>query len=272
MPVVKRETSTGTIFINGGFDEFTGATVVDTSLIFWVDAAQSTSYSGSGNSWINLANVSGYTGTRTFSAGNTAIFTSAEGGYFDYASANVQATVGSLNTFGFSLPANPIPTTGSFTISALIQRNSATTPLGDREAVFSNTGSADGYRFGYDQSGYPYYLIGGVSGVGYQEGTLGTTVLTDGRWHLLTIVYDRAAQLGSYKIYGYVDNILSGSATITAGAGGNVAFTNSTTSIGNGGCCRAFGGKISTVFAYGRALSANEVSQNFNALRRRYGI
>jgi len=249
-----------------------GPNGVENGLVIYLDAANRKSYPTIGNNWTNLANVSNYSGTRTYSSGNTAIFTDSFGGFFDFSSANVQATVGSLNTFGFDLPSNPIPTTGSFTISTMVQRNSAITPLGDRETIFSNTGSADGYRFGYDGGGKPYYLIGGVGGSGYQEGALGTTVLTDGKWHLLTIVYDRAAQLGTYTVYGYIDTTLVGSVSITAGAGGNVAFTNNTVSVGNSGCCRAFGGKIAMLFAYNRALTNEEITRNFNATRGRFGI
>jgi hypothetical protein len=42
--------------------------------------------------------------------------------------------------------------------------------------------------------------------------------------------------------------------------------------IGRGTVDECFGGNISNVSVYNRLLSADEVAQNFNALRGRYGI
>jgi hypothetical protein len=91
---------------------------------------------------------------------------------------------------------------------------------------------------------------------------------------MMTIVFDRGAQLGSYSIIGYVDGALSGTVPITSGASGNVAFSNLllTPGIGYAGCCDVFAGQIAVVQAYNKALTATEVTQNFNALRSRFGI
>ena len=76
---------------------------------------------------------------------------------------------------------------------------------------------------------------------------------------------DRAAQLGSYKIYGYVDNVTS-SININAGAGGNTAFPDYT-GFGPGtfGCCDAYAGAIGMMMTYNRALTSTEIKQNFNS-------
>ena len=235
-----------------------------------------------GNNLISIQKNTLINGISTYgSVGNTAIHnanTSNSYAYFDFTgilnfnlnSEGSQYT----NTYGFTLGNCPVPTSGSFTISTFIRRNARN--LFGRENVFGNAGGGEGWRFGFQYTGgvtgVPYYLIGGAGGAGYQEGNLGTINVCDGNWHLLTIVYDRAAQLGSYTVYGYVDNVLSGSATITAGAGGNTAFTANAPGIGVGGCCAPFAGNMAYLATYNKALSANEVSQNFNALRGRFGI
>ena len=41
-----RNTNTGTLMVSTAFDEFTGAPIVDSSLVQWIDAAIPASYSG----------------------------------------------------------------------------------------------------------------------------------------------------------------------------------------------------------------------------------
>jgi hypothetical protein len=268
---------------SNGVDFFAGSTT--TGYYIWGSQLQYGAYVGAyttttsaaitaTQSWYNLSTSTATVVVKqSVSTSSSTVYSLSNGGYFDFVYNNVQNTVGSSGTFGFTLASNPVPPVGSFTISAWINRNSTFVPLGDREAVFSCATGADGFRFGYDAGGRPYYLIGGVGGVIYQEGALGTTVMTDGVWHLLTIVYDRSAQLGSYAVYGYIDTTLSGSVTITAASTGNVAWSSyNIPAVGNGGCCRAFGGKISSIKVYNRALTASEVQQNFNANRGRYGV
>ena len=193
---------------------------------------------------------------------------------FDYTENSPAVTSGAYTGRGWVLNQNPIPTTGSFTITAMIKRNTSEKALGDRETILSNTGWADGYRFGINSTTDLYALIGGANAAGYQESGLGLNApITDGNWHYVAGVFDRAAQLGSYKIYGYVDDKYSSSVNINAGAGGNVAFpVGANFGPGYGGCCDVFAGHMGPMITYNRALSSSEIVQNFNALRGRYGI
>lgn len=237
-----------------------------TTASYWNDATGNTA-----NKLIKYTAVNG-----SAAAGNSVTYnsnTSNSFAYFDFT--NLLSIVGSDigtvgNTFGFQCSSVPVPLVGSFTISTFIQRSNQ--KLGGRENIFGNGGGADGWRFGIDNVGHPYYLISGAGAVGYQEGNLGTAIVTDNNWHLLTIVYDRAAQLGSYTVYAYIDTTLNGTATITAGAAGNVAFTPNVPGIGVGGCCAPFAGNMAYLSTYNRALSADEIKQNYNALRGRFGI
>lgn len=209
-----------------------------------------------------MTNNSGYGGQTSFSSS----------GFFDFSNNSPSTTSGAFAGNGFTMANQVIPLSGSFTISAFIKRSVTTNPGGDRETIFSNTGSGDGWRFGIGSTGSIYYLIGGAGGVGYQEGSLGGTTLTDGNWHMMTAVFDRAATFGTYTIYGYVDGVQSGTATITAGTNGNIAFTAANPGIGYKGCCDVYAGLLSLLHAYNRALTANEVSQLFNCYRGRFAI
>lgn len=242
--------------------------IITNGLTMMLDAKNPKSYSGSGMNWNDISG-NGYYATKT---GDGSYPTFNNSGYFDYSINSPAATSTAYAGWGFILNAGTIPTTGSFTIMATIKRNKAEKALGDRETILSNAGGADGYRFGIYDSDL-YVLIGAVNAAGYQEGGVGlNTPIADNNWHLIAIVVDRAAQLGSYKIYGYADNVTA-SININAGAGGNIAFTNYTNfGPGYGGCCDSYAGAIGMMMTYNRALSATEIKQNFNAIRGRYAI
>lgn len=244
--------------------------IVTDGLVLCLDAGNPKSYSGSGETWTDLSGR-GNNATRTNNGGYGGQVTYNSSGFFDFSMNSPASTAGAGAGNGFTMSSVVLPLTGSFTLSAFIRRNPSVKALGDRETIFSNTADAGGWRFGVG-SGNIYYLIGGAGGVGYQEGGLGGSTLTDGNWHMMSAVFDRAAQLGSYTIYGYIDGVASGSVAISAGAGGNVAMTTYNPGVGYGGCCDVFAGQISTVSAYSKALTAAEVQQNFNATRGRFGI
>jgi hypothetical protein len=69
------------------------------------------------------------------------------------------------------------------------------------------------------------------------------------------------------NVYGYYNNSLDKQFSAT-GVLNNVSDLKIATSTNYG----FLNGKISVAQIYNRALSADEVSQNFNALRGRYGI
>ncbi len=250
---------------------FHGPSMVTSGLVLALDAADRNSYPGTGEYWFDLSGNNN-TATRTNNAGYGGQVTYNSAGYFDYSMNSPASTSGANSGNGFYMSSVIVPTTGGFSLSAFIRRNLSVKAAGDRETIFSNTGSADGWRFGVYNTGAIYYLIGGTGGSGYQEGGLGGSNLMDGNWHMMTAVFDRAAVLGSYTIYGYIDGVASGSATITAGAGGNVAFSSSLPGVGYVGCCDVFAGQIAQVLAYNRVLTAAEVLQNFNAIRSRFNI
>ena len=253
--------------------------IVTDGLLLNLDASNLNSYPGFGDTWFDISG-NGNHATRTNNAGFGGQVAYNSAGYFDY-SVNTPDGIGggtALSGNGFTMSNVVVPTTGGFSLSAFIRRNTSVKAGGDRETIFSNTADEYGWRFGIytnsngDALGSLYYLIGGDGGVGYQEGSLGGNTLLDGNWHMITAVFDRAATLGSYTVYGYIDGVASGSETISAGAAGNVAFPTFLPGVGYRGCCDVFAGQIATVSAYNRVLTAAEIQQNYNALKGRFGL
>ena len=95
------------------------------------------------------------------------------------------------------------------------------------------------------------------------------------KWICLTIVYNGGGKstASSYDIYSNAVKLPYG--TNNLGGAGGVPNCNLLGADGSSGCNATAGfyqGNISAYKVYNRALSAAEVSQNFNALRGRFGI
>jgi len=96
-----------------------------------------------------------------------------------------------------------------------------------------------------------------------------TGYLNLNQWYNFTFVANSADN--SLKIY--VNGIIESSSTVTTYNGTLKVNLGATLNIGaDPNRSRYFGGNIASTQIYNRALSAQEVQQNFNALRGRYGI
>jgi hypothetical protein len=241
----KRETQTGNLFVTGSFDEFTGAPVVDSSLKCWLDAGQTASYSGTGNIWTDLSGNNN-TGTLTSSPG----FDSIAGG-------------GSLTFNGtsfVSLAANLVPT-GSRSITIAFQSSNVSTRVG----LISNRDSSGWFcclnRNGNSNINYDHATSGGIEGI-----TASNVITALNTWYISTMTYNVSTGNASIYLNG---NLVAGPTTISpiVPVATNQSFigkeVNSSTNLL---------GKVGDVIVYNRALSSDEVAQNFNALRRRYNI
>ena len=128
-----------------------------------------------------------------------------------------------------------------------------------------NLASALNYSIGTNNSPTNYNLcVGFFDGAWHNTTGITPTLNT---WYQIVGTYD-----GSSLIQ-YVNGAISGSAvsyTGTPGSGGVTRIARRWDDVVASG--NLFPGDISVVRIYNRALSADEVSQNFNALRNRYGI
>ena len=213
--------------------------MISDGLIYALDAANTRSYSGSG---ITANSLVGGTGSTLV---NGVGFTSTNSGSFVFDGSNdfILKPADSLFDFG----------TGNFTISSWVKTSnlSYSTIFG-----LDDTGGGGGIYIYTNQ--FDGVMRTWVAGVSFN----GNTVISNGIWHLISVV-----RL-SNTIYQYVDTTMSGSFSAT----GSI-LTNQKMSIGRvTDGSYPFLGNISQTIVYNRALSAQEIRQNYNATKKRYGL
>ena len=233
-----------------------GPRVSTNGLVFDIDAANSRSYSGSGLTVNSL--VSGIGGTLVNGVG----FTSSNNGFFSFDGSNdyllipypTQINTGSAITISFWAKWISTGTTTS-TIQTLIDNRYQT-------AYIDGPGSI-GFVI-HDRPDLGKVLEWGASpGAGITRCT-STFQVGDGTWRHIT-----GTNNGSSSVL-YIDGIQSGLARTAAGIGdsqpiisiGRWSFTND----------RFLNGNVSGLLIYNQALTAQEVLQNYNATKSRYGI
>jgi hypothetical protein len=242
----------GTVTTNGGYTIHTFTTVGSTTFTPLVATNNS--------AVLGLSDLSGRGNFGT--TANSPTYSSANGGYidFDYTqSENVTfsntSSLQFLNRLPYTLEAWVYPT-----------RNPGAnnwTGIFDRE---SDAGSG--------RDGYNLYFVGSAgtdtyffterftSGTYNQSSVTLSQSITVNNWHHIVGTYD-GTTLSLYR-----NGSLVGTPATTTG---NITNTSKSLTIGvRGG--NYFGGRISNTKIYNRALTAAEISQNFNALRSRYGI
>ena len=212
--------------------------MISDGLIYALDAANTRSYSGSGITSYSL--VGGIGATLVNGVG----FTSTNSGSFVFDGSNdfILKPADSLFDFG----------TGNFTISSWVKTSnlSYSTIFG-----LDDTGGGGGIYIYTNQ--FDGVMRTWVAGVSFN----GNTVISNGIWHLISVV-----RL-SNTIYQYVDTTMSGSFSAT----GSI-LTNQKMSIGRvTDGSYPFLGNISQTIVYNRALSAQEIRQNYNATKKRFG-
>jgi hypothetical protein len=223
-----------------------GANINDNGLIFSLDAANFRSYSGSGLTSFGL--VGGIGGTLVNGVG----FTSANGGSFFFDGTNDFIPVGTLGTFYNQ---------GSLSfwikfsdVSASI-RNPFSTNYGTANNVNVlrfETGEVSGSLrawFGNDS--------GTFSGLYYSN-------VSTNAWYHIFLTWNQS----STNVSGYTNGVFDNSNSSWS----NWPSTFANIGLGIGYSGRYFSGNIGQVQLYNRALSAQEIKQNYNATKKRYGL
>jgi len=241
--VKQRQITDGTLEVYSNFDEFTGAPVVDSSLQLWLDAGQTTSYPGTGTTWTDLSG-NGRTGTLT--SGPT--YSTTNGG-----------------SIGFNGSSNYVQCAGSLTVTeatfvAWIRRNGTQNPY-DGIIYCRGTGS--------NVTGLDIFP---TNKLGYTWNALASTynfdsnlTIPDLTWCMIAMsVTSTAATLYLCQTSGIT------TATNTTSHPSTVLDDIKIAQDDQGS--RFFLGDIASAQIYNRALSSDEITTNFNALRNRYGI
>ena len=238
--------------------------IVTNGLVLDLDAAKKDSYPGTGTSW---RDISGNSNNGTLTNGPT--FNSSNGGSIvfdgvdDYVTTAMSSSLNSSTT-----GASPV-----FTISNWVYLT-ANAGIVDGLGIASPTQAQSwAHYYYYDNPSGPTYNFNKVD-TGYTNSrtfqiiTAPNAVLPN-RWNNIVTIYN------SGTVTFYVNNsIISG--TITANDNTSTIVNNNfglvlgKSNLGAGG--QAFNGRISNYNIYNRALSSTEITQNYNALKGRYGL
>ena len=214
------------------------------ALVLCIDCANPRSYSGSGS---NVFDVSGTNNTMTI--GGTPAFSAIQGWTF---------TNGSTSNY---MIRNPItmPTT-TLTLEVWCKTTIAGTGI-----VSYASSAADNDWLLFDPSNLGLYTAAGAIASGIS--------ITDGNWKQVVRTSNRTT--GAEVLY--INGSSSYSTTLNAGtlvtSGGALVLAQEQDSVGGSfDPGQAFGGNIAIVRLYNTILTADQVNQNFQAARGRFGV
>jgi hypothetical protein len=226
---------------NAGRTHIATKGVVQSGLVLNLDAGASTSYPGSGTVWTDLSG-NGNTGTLT----NGPTFNSANGGSLVFDGIDDRVTFAS----------NP-SLTNQITVEVWVNLNS-TTPNGTAWIL----GRESSYRLLYGSSSFQW-VCATVNNGWYTTGTFAIASVS--------------ATSGIYQVVGTYDGsnnrIYVNGTLITTGSSisGNISGgQNYVLFLSNVGGIDYGKGNLYSHKLYNRALTASEISQNYNALKSRY--
>jgi hypothetical protein len=217
--------------------------IVTNGLVLNIDPSKSNSYSGTGNT---IYDLSGFGNTGTLN--NNPSFSAFNGGGFIYNGSNHYINFKNSNSLTFS-------DNNQISLAAWIY---TTTTAADKFIFYRNSTSSTGYVFYLKNSGLAVQFGNGTTLHTIQSGIS----VTSGYFYV-------AATLDGSLIKLYVNGASIASTTFT----GTLYNTAADISIGAANVStRYFDGNIYSAYLYNRALSATEISQNFNATRNKFGI
>jgi hypothetical protein len=218
-----------------------GASVVRNGLVLDLDAANKKSYPATGTTWNDLSGNG-----RNATLVNIPVYGTTNSGIFSFNGTDEYA-FGSLPTFAVG---------SSATIDAYVQLNNVTNLC----AIFS---------YGQSGSSFGLGMVIASSGLRFRNTTndysLSTpTTLSTGQW------YHLALSITASQTTGYCNGLSQGTSNqvITSNAVTDYHISRRSSNSGT----EFVNGNIAALRVYNRALTANEIQQNFNAYRGRYGV
>lgn len=213
--------------------------IVTDGLVFYVDAANTKSYVSGSTTWADI--VAGNNVTLI----NGPIFTSANSGGIIYDGTNDYSAAGTSETFNI---------TGNLTVCAWVRPTGSFSTQGN---IVSKNGNA-GYRMRFQSNG-TFWI--------YANGNTITSPLS----YSLNNWYHTTAAFTSSGLRMYINgNLLNSNSTpfnpsYSIPSNFYIGAVNAT-----GG--ELFRGTVSMVNLYNRALNINEVRQNYNSTKTRFGL
>ena len=216
--------------------------IVTTGLTMWLDANNPASYSGTGSTW---ADLSGNGTDQTLV--NSPVYTVGSPSYFSFDGVSQYST----GSAPYVLPPNTYTKMVWFQLAAFVDNNLVSSAAGGHYMFFSSTSTL----WAGNANVMPY-AGGGAFG--------SNTSFNIGTWYCATVVFSDP-QISLY-VNGVLDQF---DPTYSAGGHGGDGSVNL-------GCFSPGGnllnGSIAEVYCYGNALTAQQVLQNFNATKSKYGL
>lgn len=234
--------------------------IVTSGLVGYWDAGNPKSYPGSGNTWYAIV------GSNNATLANGTSYNSSNGGYFSFLGSSSQYV--DLGSNFSSILNSSLPITFETIVYLNLSSNT--------ESIISNNGTT------FNDGGFALrkmstniinstFVTNGSNYIGWSS-----NVLSSAGWYHTVSTYNGAGSSTQSNYNLYINSVLS---NITTFGGGTVSsfpsnknFDLGRTGNGAGLLTNYLTGNIASVRIYNRALSAAEVSQNFNALRGRFGI
>lgn len=229
-----------------------GPTITRNGLVMCLDAGDRNSYSGSGTSW---ADLSGARNNGTLTNGPT--FNSANGGSIVFDAIDDYVNCGN-----------------AYTSLDLIDKSFCAWVY--LAAAFASSGGVIDKEFDNtapNYGGWGFWIQSNRKLQWWNHSNLdllddGSNTMTLSQWNFISVTYNSTSKSASF----YINGTLNSTKT-------NASIVEKSSSTSNLviGCIRnasgAFlNGRVSSVLAYNRILSASEVLQNFNSTRTRFGI
>ena len=220
---------------------YVGPDIVDDGLIFAIDAGSTRSYPGSGTTVTSLA------GSATGALNNGVGFTGSFGGGFTFDGTDDNISIGSS-----------ILNVDAFTVEAIVN----ITSIGNNnKTIFTaGNGSSTGIWLLKHRSGLGNRLVmHGWDGVNPRVDVISTNVVPDAENAYIAVTFNGT----SYQLY--INGVADGNSVSDNKVG---ATSSNFIASFNGGSEAA--GTIYAVRLYNKALSATEVTQNYNSQKSRF--
>jgi len=222
--------------------------IVTNGLVLALDAANPRSYVSGSSTWYDTV------GGMPFSLFNSPAYSSNNGGYLSFVPASSQYASSSVS----------LPSMSTFTIEVWHYYNGTYTGLAPCiiTEVFPGNNSRINFFLGTLNSNNPPNLQSGYYDGSFKV-TPGSYYLTSNNWYQLVSTYDGATN----KLY--VNNSIAQS---TAAVGTPVSSQGGIRLMRRWDLTDYWGGNLATVKIYNRALSSQEIQQNYNAQKTRFNL
>lgn len=253
--VAKRETSTGILLVSNGFDEVIGMIVTD-GLMLQIDPGKPESFITSGTSLIDISgNTRNCTllGAITYDSMSSSLL-------FDTPTITTNNRISLVSSTGID---NTISFTDGSEYTIEFWCKIASDALVTYHSIAGRNSTNPWLGIQKNASSYNLFFRQGLTY--FYSTTINASVFTG--W--TQVVFS----VNASRVVNYYVNHAAGTFTDTDTVT-NSAFTISRLGAGysSGGNYYAFDGNVGPINVYNRALSAEEVNNNFEALRNRFGI